>query len=63
LSDQPPDGDRRAPWNSGTFTLLGVSLGALIGVIIEQLPIATGIGTAIGAALDALMRRLRSEDE
>ena len=37
-------------WYVGTLTLAGVTLGAIVGLVIEAIPIAVALGTAIGVA-------------
>lgn len=49
-------------WYVGTFTLIGVILGVLIGFVLDQPPVAAVIGVGIGAALDHWLRQ-RSESE
>lgn len=50
-------------WYVGTFTLAGVTIGALIGVVIDAIPLATTIGLAIGVALDSYLRDRSAADE
>ncbi|MFP4322360.1 MAG: hypothetical protein ACLFTK_07895 [Anaerolineales bacterium] len=39
-------------WVIGTGALIGLSLGALAGFILEAVPLAVLVGLALGAALD-----------
>jgi H+/Cl- antiporter ClcA len=40
-------------WTAGTYTLLGIVIGAGIGFLLGQPPLAVFIGVAIGGGLDS----------
>ncbi|MBZ0308898.1 MAG: hypothetical protein K8I82_22715 [Anaerolineae bacterium] len=49
-------------WYVGTFTLIGITVGMLIGFVLEQPPMGAVVGLGVGAALDSWLRQ-RSESE
>jgi len=40
-----------------TWTLVGVCLGVIVGLVVQQLPFAASLGLAIGAGIDSWMHR------
>ncbi|MCL4878542.1 MAG: hypothetical protein KJ064_17920 [Anaerolineae bacterium] len=49
-------------WYVGTFTLIGVTLGVIVGFIVNQPPLSTVLGLGIGAALDAWLHQRSERD-
>lgn len=48
------------PWYAGTWTLVGVIVGALMGFALDQPPIGVVIGLAVGVGLDTWLQRHRA---
>jgi hypothetical protein len=46
---------------TGTLTLGGVILGLLIGLVVQQIPLAVAVGLTIGVGLDSWNRKRHLE--